>query len=349
MSSAKEHERGAHATKELLLAKLADPNIASKHWIIRQYDHEVQGGTVVKPLVGPLQIGPSDGAVIRPKANSKKGVVLAGGMQTRVSDPYWMALASIDEAIRNAVCVGAKLDTLAVLDNFCWPGVHDEVSMGTLVRACEACRDGALGYRVPFISGKDSLHNQFTDAASGRVIRIPNTLLISAIGVIDDVSKCMTSNFKRTGNAVYRITMWDGEVTEPADVIAARRAVHQLVSEMIASGIVLAAHDISDGGALVAAAEMAMGGNLGVELRASKKIKEIGWFAEHQAGYLLEIAQGRAGEIAPMASAVNVFYERIGTVETTREPDQEIMLTVVDEFAVSIDALTKAWRGTLDW
>jgi phosphoribosylformylglycinamidine synthase len=287
--------------------------------------------------------------VIRPKANSKKGVVLSGGMQTRVADPYWMALASIDEAIRNAVCVGAKLDTLAILDNFCWPGVHDEVSMGTLVRACEACRDGAIGYRVPFISGKDSLHNQFTDAASGRVTRIPNTLLISAIGVIDDVSKCMTSHFKKPGNAIYRITTWDGEVTQAADVIAARRAVHQLVSEMIASGLVVAAHDISDGGTLVAAAEMAIGGNLGVELRASRKIKEIGWFAEHEAGYLLEIAQGRAGEIAPMASAVNVFYERIGTVEKPREFDEEPTLTVVDDFSATIDSLTKAWRGTLDW
>jgi phosphoribosylformylglycinamidine synthase len=123
--------------------------------------------------------------------------------------------------------------------------------------------------------------------------------------------------------------------------------VHQVVSEMIAAGIVVAAHDISDGGALVAAAEMAIGGNLGVELRASRAIKETGWFAEHEAGYLLEIAEGRATEIAPMASAVNVFYERIGTVETTR--DAEEVLTVVDEFSVPMSDLVKAWRGTLDW
>ena len=103
-----------------------------------------------------------------------------------------MAIAAIDEAIRNAVCVGADLDKLAVLDNFCWPGTDDERALGSLVRTCEACRDAALAFGVPFISGKDSLHNQFTDKATGTVIKIPPTLLISAIGVIDNVGRCVT-------------------------------------------------------------------------------------------------------------------------------------------------------------
>jgi len=103
-----------------------------------------------------------------------------------------MAIASIDEAIRNAVCVGAHPDRIAILDNFCWPSVDTDRAMGDLVRACEACRDAALAYGIPFISGKDSLNNQFTDTATGRVIRIPNTLLISAIGVIEDIRKCVT-------------------------------------------------------------------------------------------------------------------------------------------------------------
>ncbi len=335
----KNHGLVAHATRDELLGKLAHPNIASKHWIIRQYDHEVQGGTVIKPLVGPLQIGPSDASVIRPKATSKKGVVVSGGMNPSIEDPYAMALASIDEAIRNAVCVGAKLDKLAILDNFCWPGVHDEVSMGTLVRACEACRDGALGYGIPFISGKDSLHNQFTDSTTGKVTRIPNTLLISAIGVIDDVSKCITSPFKKPGNAVYRIVPRD---PHGASIVECRE-IHQAVSELIALGIVKAAHDISDGGTIIAAAEMAIGSGLGVELRASTRMKELGWFTEHSAGYLLEIEQGRAGEIAPLVSKSDAVYERIGTVT------EEALLIVDGEVSVDIDEMTKAWRGTLDW
>src|SRR5687767_9024410 len=147
-----QHGRAAHATgnfKDRLLALLAHPNIASKHWIIRQYDHEVQGGSVIKPLVGPRQVGPSDAAVIRPKLSSYRGVALSNGMAPWVADPYEMALASIDEAVRNAVAVGADPDKLAILDNFCWPSVDTEESMGALVAACEACRDAALAYRIP--------------------------------------------------------------------------------------------------------------------------------------------------------------------------------------------------------
>src|SRR5207244_1941171 len=115
--------------KAALLAALAHPNIASKHWLIRQYDHEVQGGSVIKPLTGPLQIGPSDAAVLRPKLNSWKGIALSCGMAPHIDDPYQMGIASIDEAIRNAVCVGADLSQMAILDNFCWPGVGDDLTM----------------------------------------------------------------------------------------------------------------------------------------------------------------------------------------------------------------------------
>src|SRR5205085_9902975 len=101
-----------------LLRTLAHPNIASKHWIIRQYDHEVQGGSVIKPLIGPLQLGPSDAAVIRPKLGSNRGVAIGCGMAPHIADPYRMAIASIDEAIRNVVAVGADPSRIAILDNF---------------------------------------------------------------------------------------------------------------------------------------------------------------------------------------------------------------------------------------
>src|SRR5207248_3512689 len=154
------HGRDAHAT---LIQALAHPNIASKHWIIRQYDHEVQGGSVIKPLTGPLQIGPSDAAVVRPKLNSYRGIALGCGLQPQIEDPYEMAIAAIDEAVRNVVAVGADPAKIAILDNFCWPSVDDERTMGDLARTCEACYDAAKAYRIPFISGKDSLHNQFTN------------------------------------------------------------------------------------------------------------------------------------------------------------------------------------------
>ncbi|MFT3789017.1 MAG: phosphoribosylformylglycinamidine synthase subunit PurS [Tepidisphaeraceae bacterium] len=316
---------GKRADARSLLAALAHPNIASKHWIIRQYDHEVQGRTVVKPLVGPRQVGPSDAAVIRPKATSLKGVIAACGLAPSIQDPYEMALASIDEAIRNAVCVGADLSRLAILDNFCWPGVHDEVSMGTLVRACEACRDGALGYGVPFISGKDSLHNQFTDHASGKIIRIPNTLLISAIGVIDDVSRVVTMDLKRVGSTLVRIRPKTG-----APSIAERRALHGAVSDLIRSGKARAAHDVSDGGWLTAVAEMCIASGLGAALSFAGDE-----FVEPVASYILEVTDVPTSD----AFAVDV----LGKIVEAKA------LTLASGETVSIDAMTAAWRGTLDW
>ncbi|MDX1681545.1 MAG: phosphoribosylformylglycinamidine synthase subunit PurS, partial [Phycisphaeraceae bacterium] len=162
---------------------LAHPEIASKHWIIRQYDHEVQGGSAVKPLVGPAQDGPGDASVVRPRLDSNRAVAIGCGAAPRLADPtlahdadaYWMALASIDEAVRNVVCTGADPGQIAILDNFCWPGCDDAEAMASLVRAAEGCYDGAKTYRTPFVSGKDSLNTQFT-TEDGEKIAIPPTL-----------------------------------------------------------------------------------------------------------------------------------------------------------------------------
>ncbi len=163
----------ALSPRQKLLGALSHPNIASKHWVIRQYDHEVQGGSAIKPLIGPRQVGPSDAAVIRPKLGGHRGVAIACGMAPHITDPYEMAIASIDEAVRNIVAVGADPAQTAILDNFCWPSVATPETMGELVRTCEACYDAARAYGIPFVSGKDSLHNQFTNQETGQVIRIP--------------------------------------------------------------------------------------------------------------------------------------------------------------------------------
>src|SRR5262249_53385180 len=156
----------------------------------------------------------------------------------------------IDEAIRNAVAVGADPSKLAILDNFCWPSVDDERTMGTLVAACEACYDASKAYGIPFISGKDSLHNQFTNQETGEVLKIPNTLLISAIGVIDDVSRCVTMDLKGgRDNVVALAKSRSGELADLAKL-------HRAMARIIRDGHVMSCHDISDGGALVAAAEM---------------------------------------------------------------------------------------------
>src|SRR5439155_14150710 len=180
----------------------------------------------------------------------QKGVVIACGLAPHIDNPYQMAIAAIDEAIRNAVCVGTSLDRLALLDNFCWPSVDDEQSMGTLVAACEACYDAAKAYGVPFISGKDSLHNQFANQETGQVLKIPNTLLISAIGVIDDVRKCITMDLKGGRDNVLAIAK------PRSDSLDSLAKTHRAVAKIIRDGHVMSCHDVSDGGTLVAAAEM---------------------------------------------------------------------------------------------
>jgi phosphoribosylformylglycinamidine synthase len=320
-------------TKEHLLQTLAHPNVASKHWIIRQYDHEVQGGSVIKPLVGPQQQGPSDSAVVRPKLDSYKGVALGCGLAPHVADPYDMALAAIDEAVRNVVAVGADPDKVAILDNFCWPGTDDERSMGALVRACEACRDAALAYRIPFVSGKDSLHNQFTNSETGEVIRIPNTLLISAIAVLDDVRKCVTMDLKRPLNTFVR-------VRPAAEDLASLSAYHRAVSKAVRSGRIESCHDVSDGGWLAAAAEMCIASGLGLIMEPEDRA----FFDEPRGQYLMEF-NGDVDVLAEMIGETAVI-ERLGAVQDS----PELVVHLEDSgFNVGIEELTKAWRGTLDW
>ena len=327
------HGRGAHATvKERLLSLLAHPNVASKHWIIRQYDHEVQGGSVIKPLTGPLQMGPSDAAVLRPKLGSHRGIAIGCGLAPQIEDPYEMALAAIDEAIRNVVAVGADPAKIAILDNFCWPSVDDERTMGTLVRACEACRDAALAYGIPFISGKDSLHNQFTNSETGEVIRIPNTLLISAIGIIEDVRKCVTMDLKAAGN---RIAL----VRPAADGLRGRVAVHGNVCSAIGRGLLQSCHDVSDGGLAIAIAEACIASGLGADVSVASE--ELA-FGEPTGSYLIEFDDSNTADIAAMFDKQMIDLGRV-----TDEP--RLRMAVGGIVEVPIDELQKAWRGTLDW
>jgi phosphoribosylformylglycinamidine synthase subunit PurSL len=331
--------RATGDVKDRLLELLAHPNIASKHWIIRQYDHEVQGGSVIKPLVGPLQIGPSDAAVIRPKLGSFRGVALGGGMAPHIEDPYAMAIASIDEAIRNVVAVGASLDKIAILDNFCWPSVDDEVTMGTLVRAAEACRDAALAYGVPFISGKDSLHNQFTNRETGQVIRIPNTLLISAIAVIDDVRKCVTMDLK---NRTARVCLIKPRDTE----LATLAATHRALASQISAGRIAACHDVSDGGVAVAAAEMCIASGLGMIIGAEHFMNDDA-FAESPGRYLIELREVEDQYAVRQAFGDVAEVVDFGLVQHLRK----LAITNAKErvLEIGLEELTSAWRGTLDW
>ena len=261
---------------------LSAPNVASKEWIIRQYDHEVQGGSTIKPLVGVTQDGPGDASVVRPVLSSNKAVVLAVGMNPALGelDPYQSALHAVDEALRNVIAVGGQLERTALLDNFCWGNCNKPDRMGALVQAAKACYDAAMAYETPFDSGKDSLNNEFqTD--DGQTIAIPPTLLISAFSVIDDASRCVTSDAKAAGNFIFAVgdtsphlggshylrveKLPTGNDVPPVDPATNRRRMIALQTA-IAAGLVRSCHDLSEGGLAVAASEMAFAGGLGLNL-----------------------------------------------------------------------------------
>ena len=156
--------------------------------------------TVIKPLVGDGDDGPGDASVVLPVRGSTRGLAVACGINPRYGkiDPYAMAACVIDEAIRNCVAVGADPGRIALLDNFCWGNTERPETLGSLVLAAQACHDLALAYGTPFISGKDSLNNEYTH--EGRSLAIPPTLLISAIGQVPDVRSCVTMDLKEPGN-----------------------------------------------------------------------------------------------------------------------------------------------------
>ncbi|MBD3317026.1 MAG: phosphoribosylformylglycinamidine synthase, partial [Chitinivibrionales bacterium] len=200
----------SHDLKADVLDLLKRLNICSKEYVVRQYDHEVQGGSVVKPLCGVKSDGPSDAAVIRPLLASFEGVVVSNGIAPRYSDldTYAMSCCVVDEAVRNAVCVGANPDHMAGLDNFCWcdpvrsPENPDgEYKLAQLVRANQALHDTCVHYGVPLVSGKDSMKNDYR--IGDTKISIPPTLLFSVVAKIEDVRKAVTMDLKEGGNTLF--------------------------------------------------------------------------------------------------------------------------------------------------
>jgi phosphoribosylformylglycinamidine synthase len=308
--------------REALLNLLSSPNIASKAFAIRIYDHEVQGGTVVKPLIGVEADAPSDACVIKPiGTRGSKGIVIANGINPEYGkrDPYKMALAVIDEAIRNAVAVGADPDRIAILDNFCWGDPKRPETMGSLLEAARGCYDGAILFGAPFISGKDSLNNEYM-GSDGQRHSIPPTLLISALGIIDDVAKAITMDLKEAGNDVYvigttiddrRWTMVDGQSSIVSDVPLNTPQVYRALHRAISAGIIRAAHDISEGGIAVAAAEMCIGGRLGMKF---DQIDASMLFTEINGCLLVEVPPSFVAEFENQFA--DLPFSKIGTVTT---------------------------------
>jgi phosphoribosylformylglycinamidine synthase II len=355
-----ESHDGLESILDTTCALLAHPNICSKEWIIRQYDHEVQGGSVIKPMVGVGGGGPSDGAVICPVPGSTRALAIANGLATGLrSDPYVMTLAAIDECVRNLVCVGADPERIAILDNYCWPSCADARSLGSLVRASEGCYDGAKAYRTPFISGKDSLNNQFT-TESGEKILIPPTLLISGMGLVDHCEQAVSSDLKQAGNRLLLVGvtgpelggshfalvsgLHDQRLPETDLEVGPRTA--RVVAQLIRKGLVRSAHDCSEGGVMVAASEMAFAGGLGLDLdldavptRDDADLLARA-FAEHPSRYLLEVEPNALDTV--QAQLAELPHAVIGTV---LDEETVTLHGGGERTPVELERLRTAWAG----
>ncbi len=348
-----------------LKALLGSWNICSKEWIIRQYDHEVQANSVIKPLVGQLHDGPGDAAVIAPVLGSSHALAVSNGMNPRYSDidPYHMAASAIDEALRNIIAVGATLERCAILDNFCWGNTDKPDRLGGLVRAARACYDVARAYGVPFISGKDSLNNEF-QTESGTIC-IPGSLLISAMAVMDDLTRAISMDAKSAGNSIYIVGLTRRELggshfaalhgAVGADVPQVDTElglkVFQAMSQVTGQGLARAVHDCSEGGLAVAAAEMAFAGRLGMDLCLCEvpvdgelSIPEI-LFSESNSRFVVEVSVPDESEFEAIMLTARVPCAKIGAVtETGRFFIANRTRPVIDE---NIDELKEAWRKPL--
>ena len=347
-------------TKDLtriLLQLLAAPNIASKESVIRTYDHEVKGNTVLKPLQGE-HAGPNDAAIIKPLDDSWMGLTISSGMNPNYGkiDTYWMAASAIDEAIRNSIAVGGR--RIALLDNFTWGNPEKPERLGSLIRACEACYDFAKAFKAPFISGKDSLYNE------SPLGPITPTLLITAIGIVPDIRSAISMETKKSGDAIYIVGETFNELggSEYYKLMGAigknvpkvrglqARKTFKKITKAIDLGLVKACHDLSEGGLGVAAAEMVIGGGFGIQLDLRKVQKkdidrdDFVLFSESNSRFLVEIPQKATVEFEALMK--NVVCAKIGQV--TKNANFSVQgLNGDTTVEASIADLRKSWKRNL--
>ncbi len=350
-----------------LLKLLSHYDICSKEWVIRQYDHEVQGGSILKPLVGIVNDGPSDAGIARPILSSPKGIIVSNGINFRFGliDPYWMSASCIDEALRQIIAVGGSLKEVAILDNFCWGNPDKPDRLGGLVRAAYGCYDAAKGFGVPFISGKDSLYNEYT--VKNKSIAIPGTILISAIAVMDDVDKAISMYAKKAGDLIYVVGETFNELggshyydllgfignDVPRVNVKKAKMGFEALAQASSLGLIQAMHDCSDGGIGVAAAEMAFSGGLGMDLflsevpyKAQGTRDDFILFSESNSRFIVEVSKKKQKEFE--LALKGVPFGLVGCLNANKE-FKVFGLGGKVCLKAGIDELKEAWGRPLRW
>jgi phosphoribosylformylglycinamidine synthase II len=350
---------------------LSRPNVASKEYWVRQYDHEVQAGSVVKPLCGPLGDGPSDGAVIMPVLGSRRALAVTHGICPRYSDgdTYAMAACAVDEAVRNAVSVGADPSRMAALDNFCWTdpiaspqNPEGEFKLAQLVRACRGLKDICIAYNLPLISGKDSMKNDYKHESMR--LSIPPTLLVTVLGIVPDAQQAVTMYAKAPGDAVYVLgttrdelgcSEWAGMysiVSGKMPEVRSRETIplYDSLYRAVSERLVRSCHDCSDGGLAAALAETAFAGGLGMDIDLAAVPAEgrpgdgVRLFSESAGRFVVTVDPGDCGKFESLMEGHAAA--RVGTVVY----GSELKLKGSEpgrEWKWDIGELKEAWRRPL--
>ena len=318
----------------MLLDLLAHPSIRSNEAVVRTYDHEVLGGTIVRPYGGPHGDGPADGTVlVPPGTDGTRAMAIGIGVNVVIGrhDTEAMAWAAIDEAVRNVVAAGADPDQLSLLDNFAWGNPTDPDTLAQLVAAAKGCHDAALAYGAPFVSGKDSLYNEFV-APDGTRDPVTPTLVITALGIVRDLDRIPLTGVVEPGNDVWLVGPAAGALgaSHHDDVLGRDLGGpvpgpdpdapdrHRSLHAAIARGLVRSVHDLSEGGLAVAAAEWAHAGRAGLHLHPvddeQRTFTAAELFGEGPARYLVEVVPADGEAFAATVGSAR----RIGAV--TAEP-----------------------------
>jgi phosphoribosylformylglycinamidine synthase len=360
----------------LMKAVLGRPNICSTEWITRQYDHEVQGTSVIKPLVGVDRDVDSDASVIRPVLKSAKGLAFAQALLPAYSaiDAFHMTACSIDEAVRRLIAVGADLDHIGGVDNFCWPNIqYDPVQnpdgkfkAAQLVRSCRALRDLCLAYEIPLLSGKDSMYvdgNLAGRYGETHKVSALETLQFSAISVVKDINRCVTMDAKIPGDLIYVLGTTRNELggseyydhlgyvginvprVRPEEFVP----LYKKLSLAIENELPASVHGIYRGGMAVHLAMVAMGGNLGMQIDLARVAAEqVGrddliLFSESAGRFIVTVDPAKQEAFESLFEGT--CYSRIGRV--TEQPDFVVQgleqNTILD---IALADLKTAWKKT---
>jgi phosphoribosylformylglycinamidine synthase II len=363
----------------LLLKMLARPNICSKEWIIRQYDHEVQGGSVIKPLIGVKYNMPSDATVTRPVLDSSKGLAFSQSLLPWYSkiDAFHMMTCTIDEAVRRLIAVGGNFDHIGGLDNFCWPNIQfDPVKnpdgsfkAAQLVRACRALKEACENYEIPLLSGKDSMYvDGHLEGEFGERIKVSalETVQFSATSVVDDITRCITMEPKIDGDLVYVIGTTANELgaseyyeafgktglNVPHVHFDRFKAAYRAVQQAIEKGLAASCHAAARGGLGVHLSYMAMAGGLGLDIDLSglpldhsrgEVRNETALFSESAGRFIMTIAPENKDSFEKLFDGMAIGC--IGTVNASHEQLKISGLNREPLAGLSVSALETAFNS----